>query len=471
MSGRGTATVRRPGTAVPPPPAPPRKRTLREKFRIGVVVASALVLATTGTAWGLYRDVTAGIVTTDVVVGDSSDGAQNILLVGVDSRTDTKGNPLPDEVLRQLHAGPDTGVLNSDTIIVLHVPDGGGAAAAFSVPRDTYVDIPGYRADKINAAYPAVSALTAEKLVAEGGHSRQDVDAQSRQAGRTALVKSVEELTGLSIDHYAEINLLGFANLTQAVGGVDVCLRNATSDELSGADFAAGTTTLSGANALSFVRQRHGLPQGDLSRIRRQQVFLAAVAKKILSAGTLTDTGKLSALIGVAQTVTGDRLRVGPARVRPAGRRDRGRAAGVRHDPDRGHADDGDGRQRRARGPLAGARLRRADRRGAGAQGRGSRGGGRQGHAPAAGARPADPRRLPVRRGRAQRLARQRARLDGGQPHARSRVHPRGHRERRADGRVGGALHRRRPGRGPAGGRAARRAAGRGERARPWPGT
>ncbi len=301
MSGRGTATVRRPGTAVPPPPAPPRKRTLREKFRIGMVVASALVLATTGTAWGLYRDVTAGIVTTDVVVGDSSDGAQNILLVGVDSRTDTKGNPLPDEVLRQLHAGPDTGVLNSDTIIVLHVPDGGGAAAAFSVPRDTYVDIPGYRADKINAAYPAVSALTAEKLVAEGGHSRQDVDAQSRQAGRTALVKSVEELTGLSIDHYAEINLLGFANLTQAVGGVDVCLRNATSDVLSGADFAAGTTTLSGANALSFVRQRHGLPQGDLSRIRRQQVFLAAVAKKILSAGTLTDTGKLSALIGVAQ--------------------------------------------------------------------------------------------------------------------------------------------------------------------------
>jgi LCP family protein required for cell wall assembly len=299
MNSRGTATVRRPG--VPPPPPTPPKRTWRRRFRIALIVAHVLVLAATGTAWSLYRDVTAGIVTTDVVSGNSSDGAQNILLVGVDSRTDSHGDPLPDDVLRQLHAGPDTGVLNSDTIILLHVPDGGGAAAAFSIPRDSYVDIPGFHTDKINAAYPAVTALTAEKLVAQGGHSRQEIDALSRQAGRAALVQAVEELTGISVDHYAEINLLGFANLTQAVGGVDVCLRAATSDELSGADFAAGPQTLSGADALSFVRQRHGLPQGDLSRVRRQQVFLAAVAHKILSAGTLTDPAKLSALVGVAQ--------------------------------------------------------------------------------------------------------------------------------------------------------------------------
>ncbi|WP_281689003.1 LCP family protein [Pseudonocardia thermophila] len=300
MNARGPAAVQRPRTpgAIPPPR---RKRTWRQRIRIAAVTASVLVLASTGTAWGLYRDVTAGIVTTDVVRGDASDGAQNILLVGVDSRTDTRGNPLPDEVLRQLHAGPDTGVLNSDTIIVLHMPDGGGAAAAFSIPRDTYVDIPGYRTDKINAAYPAVTALTAQQLVKEGGRSRQEIDALSRQAGRQALVKAVEQLTGLSIDHYAEINLLGFANLTQAIGGVEVCLRAPTSDPLSGANFAAGRQTISGVDALAFVRQRHGLPQGDLSRVRRQQVFLAAVANKILSAGTLTDPARLSALIGVAQ--------------------------------------------------------------------------------------------------------------------------------------------------------------------------
>ena len=97
--------------------------------------------------------------------GRRDGGDQNILLVGVDSRTDAQGRPLPPEVLRQLHSGPDTGVLNSDTIILLHVPEGGGAAIAFSIPRDAYVDIPGYRRDKINAAYPANKALAAERLV------------------------------------------------------------------------------------------------------------------------------------------------------------------------------------------------------------------------------------------------------------------------------------------------------------------
>ncbi|MDN5859466.1 MAG: LytR family transcriptional regulator, partial [Pseudonocardia sp.] len=110
MSGPGTATVR-PRTPprewrTAPPPRP--KRSLRERMRIGLVIASAFVLVATGTAWGLYRNVTAGIVTTDLMLGSSSDGAQNILLVGVDSRTDASGNPLPDEVLRRLHAGPNT---------------------------------------------------------------------------------------------------------------------------------------------------------------------------------------------------------------------------------------------------------------------------------------------------------------------------------------------------------------------------
>src|SRR3712207_3030386 len=116
-------------------------------------------MALTGTGWGLYRDVTAGITTTDVISGGGDGGDQNILLVGVDSRTDAQGRPLPAEVQRMLSSGPDTGVLNADTIILLHVPEGGGAATAFSIPRDTYVSIPGSRRDKINAAYPATKAL------------------------------------------------------------------------------------------------------------------------------------------------------------------------------------------------------------------------------------------------------------------------------------------------------------------------
>ncbi|WP_345384531.1 LCP family protein [Pseudonocardia yuanmonensis] len=259
-----------------------------------------MVVAVTGTAWGLYRDITAGLTTTNVITGSSSGGGQNILLVGVDSRTDAQGNPLPDDVLRTLHSGAEFGVLNSDTIIVLHIPADGGSATAFSIPRDSYVDIPGYRKDKINAAYPATKALRAEELV-RSGVSQRDADQQSSATGRTALIETVQDLTGLTIDHYAEINLLGFYNLTQAIGGVDVCLNAAVNDEFSGARFAAGPQTISGADALAFVRQRHGLPEGDLSRIRRQQVFLAAVADKILSSGTLTNPGTLSALLDVAE--------------------------------------------------------------------------------------------------------------------------------------------------------------------------
>lgn len=287
--------------AAPGPPAGRPARTVAHRLRLATTITSALVLALTGAAWGLYRDVTAGLTTTDVITKGSTDGAQDILLVGVDSRTDAKGNPLPPEVLRQL--GPVGGapsVRNSDTIILLHVPEDGGAAVAFSIPRDAYVDIPGMYPDKINAAYPVTQAVTAERLVAEGVEDRGRIDAEAAQAGRAALIGAVEGLTGVTVDHYAEVNLLGFYNLTRAVGGVDVCLKAPVDDPLSGARFPAGPRTISGADALAFVRQRHGLPEGDLSRIRRQQVFLEAVADKVLARGTLTDPAKLGALVDVA---------------------------------------------------------------------------------------------------------------------------------------------------------------------------
>jgi LCP family protein required for cell wall assembly len=320
QQGRPAGTGRRPGRPTAPPRTPwptatdrrsarnpdgaghPHGRHLLQRLRLAAALAAALVLVTTGTAWGLYRDVTAGITTTDVIAGGGDGGPLDILLVGVDSRTDSHGNPLPQEVLQQLHTGGDNPrVLNSDTIILLHVPEDGGAAVAFSIPRDAYVDIPGYRTDKINAAYPAVQALTAERLVQSGRHDRARIEVEAAQAGRTALIGAVERLTGVKVDHFAEVNLLGFYNLTRAIGGVDVCLKAPVDDPLSGARFAAGPRTVSGGDALAFVRQRHGLPEGDLSRIRRQQVFLAAVADKILAGGTLTDPAKLSGLVGVVQ--------------------------------------------------------------------------------------------------------------------------------------------------------------------------
>ena len=102
--------------------ATPRRRIA---LHLAAVAASALVLVLNGTAWGLSHDVTSGMVTTDVIMGGSGGGPQDILLVGVDSRTDAQGNPLPQEVLEQLHTGGDNPrVLNSNTIILLHIPRG-----------------------------------------------------------------------------------------------------------------------------------------------------------------------------------------------------------------------------------------------------------------------------------------------------------------------------------------------------------
>ncbi|MBC3193783.1 LCP family protein [Pseudonocardia sp. C8] len=284
-----------------PAPRPPAGRRWLHRFQVVVAALSALTVLLTGAVWTLYRDVTAGITTTNVIFGGSSGGGQNILLVGVDSRTDAQGNPLPDEVLAQLRSGAESGVLNSDTVIVVHVPADGTSATAFSIPRDTEVRIPGLGRNKVNAAYPQTKAEAASRLSAEGVTDPRRIDQESSQAGRQALIGAVQDLTGLGIDHYAEVNLLGFYNLTRAIGGVEVCLKAPARDAFSGADFPAGPQTISGGDALAFVRQRHGLAGGDLSRITRQQVFLAAVANKVLSSGTLTDPAKLGALIEVVQ--------------------------------------------------------------------------------------------------------------------------------------------------------------------------
>lgn len=282
-------------------PARSRGRRWLHRFQVAVAALSALTVLLTGAVWTLYRDVTGGITTTNVIFGGSTGGEQNILLVGVDSRTDAQGNPLPDEVLAQLRSGAESGVLNSDTIIVVHVPADGTSATAFSIPRDSEVQIPGLGRNKINAAYPQSKAEAASRLASEGVEDPKRVDQESSQAGRQALIGAVQDLTGLGIDHYAEVNLLGFYNLTKAIGGVDVCLKAPVQDPLSGADFPAGPQTISGADALAFVRQRHGLAGGDLSRITRQQVFLASVANKVLSSGTLTDPARLGGLIEVVQ--------------------------------------------------------------------------------------------------------------------------------------------------------------------------
>lgn len=272
------------------------------RVRQVAVLLAVLVLAGTGYGWATLRQLDAGLVTSDVLGATArgaarADGATDILLVGTDSRTDTAGNPLPPPVLDQLHAGEGSGELNTDTMILLHIPtDPTRRAVAMSLPRDSYVSIPGYGTHKLNSAY-ARAAGDATATLSRQGVAGPALDQQSRQAGRRALAATVAALTGVTIDHYAEINLAGFFELSQAVGGVPVCLIAPVRDSYSGADFPAGPQTVQGAAALAFVRQRHGLPRGDLDRVVRQQAFLAGLAHTMTSTGTLTNPGQLTSLI------------------------------------------------------------------------------------------------------------------------------------------------------------------------------
>ncbi|WP_020670771.1 LCP family protein [Amycolatopsis nigrescens] len=283
-------------------PTPPRRRPARGP-KIALAIVSLLVMSLTGYAWAAMQGLVSGLSFTDVIGqgagGDKpADGARDILLVGLDSRTDAQGNPLSKELLAQLRAGVSDGELNTDTLIFVHIPNDGGKAVAISLPRDSYVDIPGgYGKHKINSAYARAKTSAAKDLQEQGVTDAKEIELKSNQAGAKTLIATVEKLTGSTIDNYAAINLLGFSEITQAIGGVDVCLNKAVRDTYSGADFKAGKQTVSGADALAFVRQRHGLPNGDLDRVVRQQVFMAGLAGKVLSAGTLTDPGKLTGLI------------------------------------------------------------------------------------------------------------------------------------------------------------------------------
>ncbi|MEJ2885359.1 LCP family protein [Actinomycetospora aeridis] len=300
----------RPPREVPEPPdGGGRRRAIARSVRLGLVVLSVLVFALSGTAWAaLSGSISGTSALGDGPVGNAADGATDILLVGVDSRSDAQGQPLPDDVLRELGAGAADGVVNTDTMILVRVPNDGSRAVAFSIPRDSYVSIPGaFRRDKINSAYPGAKAEEANRLVQSGVTDPREVDVRSSEAGRQELVSAVGDLTGLTVDHFAEVNLLGFYTLTNAIGGVDVCLKNPVDDDLSGARFPAGPRTVAGHDALAFVRQRHGLPNGDLDRVRRQQAFLASMSRKVLSSGTLGDPITLTRLLdAVRQSVVLD---------------------------------------------------------------------------------------------------------------------------------------------------------------------
>src|ERR1700759_3710114 len=267
---------------------------------LAVAVTLAVVLGT-GLAWSNVRAFEDGIfhMSAPSLGRGGDDGAIDILLVGLDSRTDAHGNPLSQQELETLRAG-DEEATNTDTIILIRIPNNGKSATAISIPRDSYVAAPGLGKTKINGVYGQTREAKRTSLV-KAGDSAQDAAAQGTEAGRDALIRTVADLTGVTVDHYAEIGLLGFALITDALGGVDVCLKEPVFDPLSGADFPAGQQRLDGPQALSFVRQRHELPRGDLDRVVRQQVVMASLAHQVISGKTLTSPSTLNKLEAAVQ--------------------------------------------------------------------------------------------------------------------------------------------------------------------------
>jgi LCP family protein required for cell wall assembly len=244
-------------------------------------VLSTLVVAGSGYGWFAYRTL-GDSVTTIAGIPDRTTApgrAQNILLVGDDHRPADAGAA----ELAQLSTGEDGGSDNTDTMMVLHLPADGSAATVVSLPRDSWVDIPGNGEGKLNSAF-------ADGAAGGGGDA----------GGMRLLVRTVEDLTGLTIDHFVRISLIGFYDVAQVLGPIQVCLNEAVDDPYSGTDLPAGVSTLDAKQALSFVRQRHGLPRGDLDREVRQQYFLSVELARATSTGVLLDPAKLRALLTAA---------------------------------------------------------------------------------------------------------------------------------------------------------------------------
>jgi LCP family protein required for cell wall assembly len=262
-----------------PTPERPRRRG-RLAFRLlGIFVILGLLLAAggVGTVLWLQRGYDHNIERFGdpfVTIPDAARpktvvaGAMNILLLGSDSRI-SAGDP----------GAWSVGAQRTDAIMIAHVPADRSGVTVTSIPRDSWVNIPGHGLNKINAGFSF------------GGPSLE--------------VQTVEKLTGVRIDHVVIVDFDGFKEITDKLGGVKINVAQSTGDNRG--SFKAGLQTMDGATALNYVRQRHNLPGGDFDRVKRQQNWIRAVALKTLDKGTLTNPLKLNGVLdALTQSIAAD---------------------------------------------------------------------------------------------------------------------------------------------------------------------
>lgn len=264
---------------------------------ISAALSLSLILAF-GYGWSYYRSLNSGLHR--VALKDpAANGAhdidgkdENLLIFGNDDRSQ-----LTNAQVKELHVGRDGGSLATDSMLIVHIPANGSKATLISLLRDSYVNIPGYGMNKLNAAY------------ADGyTHATGSFD-DKVAAGANLLIQVIYNLTGLTINHFVQISLIGFVNLSDAVGGITINLCHSVDDTVahnrsiglsggSGLVMSAGIhTDVKGITALEFVRQREGLSGGDLDRAARQRYFLTAAFRKVASVGIITRLGQLKSAI------------------------------------------------------------------------------------------------------------------------------------------------------------------------------
>jgi LCP family protein required for cell wall assembly len=226
----------------------PGRRGRRIALILGTVVV-VLIAGVAGTYFWLDGKLNRSVA---LPATSLTSAGTNWLITGSDSRAG-----LSRAEIDALHVGFDEGTLNSDSIMLLHM--GSGRPVLISIPRDSYVNIPGHGYNKINAA------------LAYGGAS--------------LLIQTVENVTGLKIDHYMGIGFGGLVAVVNKIGGVQICLKTAINDSYSGVNLPAGCHDLNGDQALAFVRDRHSFASEDLQRIQDQRAFISALLKKATSPG------------------------------------------------------------------------------------------------------------------------------------------------------------------------------------------
>ncbi|MDO5502399.1 MAG: LCP family protein [Actinomycetia bacterium] len=248
-----------PRSPAPPPPRPRQPRPARQPRRrfgfgrlLAFVIAAwlAFLVAAPLFAWFRMDRIDAAPDTRA-----SASSGSTFLLVGNDGR----GTLTPEE-RRRLGTGSTEGQ-RTDSIILVHIPSGDGPRALISIPRDSYLQIPGSGANKVNAAFAI--------------------------GGAELLVQTLEQRTGLRIDGYAEIGFGGFANVVDSLDGVEICVPFDMDDPRAHINLQAGCQRLDGPTALGYVRARYSDPRGDLGRAERQRQFLGAIMDRAATPATV----------------------------------------------------------------------------------------------------------------------------------------------------------------------------------------